>query len=387
MRGPSMSGKRPQSRMPYAQVVAALLCAGFLLAGCLSLHAPTPGTGRPIAWTELPGWSEAQLATAWPALLQSCVKLRASAAWERLCQDVSLWPAVPTEEQARAFFESRFIPHLHYAQDGSQNGLITGYYEPLLRGSRTRTERYRYPIYRVPDDLLIVDLGELYPALRGQRVRGRLDGKRVVPYYPRAHIDNGRAPLAGNELLWVDDIVELFFLQIQGSGRVQLESGEMLHVGYADQNGHPYVAIGRVLRERLGVNPEDIDMPRIRAWLKANPAEAAELLNSNPSYVFFGLRESTLPGPLGSLGVPLYAERAIAVDPNFVPLGVPVWLDTHLPDTNAPYRQLVFAQDTGGAIRGPARADLFMGYGDRAESIAGRMRQVGRLYVLLPRAS
>jgi membrane-bound lytic murein transglycosylase A len=362
--------------------LGAALALLLWLAGCVT--GPKPGATVAVPWSALPGWPNGSAASAWPALLQSCSKLSTrDLRWRGVCDDAVRY-LDPTEDEARAFFESHFQPHLQYGPDGTPDGMITGYYEPLLNGSRTRSERYRYPVYRAPEDLLTIDLGNLYPDLRKQRLRGRLQGRRVVPYYSRAQIDNGKSPLAGNELLWVDDAVALFFLQVQGSGRVRLDSGEMLYVGYADQNGHPYVAIGRILRERLEMKPEDVTLQFIRSWLETNPEEAEWLFNTNPSYVFFMLRDGSLPGPVGSLGVPLLAERAIAVDPAHVALGLPVWLDTTLPSADTPYRRLVFAQDTGGAIRGPARADLFLGYGETAEDIAGRMRQKGRLYLLLP---
>lgn len=343
-----------------------------------------PGPGHALSWSSLPGWDEAGLAGAWPALLNSCAKLGvADSVWRSICADARAQPP-PGNAGARAFFERWFEPHQQRTGLFQRTGLITGYYEPLLNGSWTRSERYRYPIYRAPDDLLSVELGSVYPELKGKRVRGRLDGRRVVPYYSRAEIDNGKTPLAGNELLWVDDSVALFLLHVQGSGRVRLASGEMVAVGYAQQNGHPYTSIGRTLIERTGLAPDQIDLPTIRAWLKQHPDQAQSLMNTNPSYIFFALRDGSLPGPLGSLGVPLLAQRAIAVDPNYIPLGTPVWLDTELPGDGPPYRQLVFAQDTGGAIKGPLRADLFLGSGAGAEDVAGRMRQEGRLYLLLP---
>lgn len=344
----------------------------------------TFGPGPALSWSQLPGWEQAPLASAWPALLNTCTKLASSSAsWREIC-DAAIARPVADDAGARAFFERWFQPHRQRAGWFRSNGLITGYYEPLLHGSWTRTARYRYPIYRPPDDLLTVDLDSVYPELKGKRVRGRLQGRRVVPYYSRADIDSDGAPLAGNELLWVDDPVELFFLQIQGSGRVQLDTGETVAVGYAEQNGYPYTAIGRVLVERAGFDPDHIDLPTIRAWLRSHPDKAQAVMNANASYVFFALRDESLPGPLGSLGVPLLAQRAIAVDPAYIPLGVPVWLDTELPDSDAPYRRLVFAQDTGGAIKGPVRADLFFGDGPEAEANAGRMKQEGQLFVLLP---
>jgi membrane-bound lytic murein transglycosylase A len=265
-------------------------------------------------------------------------------------------------------------------------GLITGYYEPLLHGSPVKTKRFRYPVYGRPDDLVVVDLGALYPELQGKRYRGRLNSNRVVPYYSRTEISQGKRPPDETVLAWVDDPVALFFLEIQGSGRIRLPDGKMLHVGYADQNGHPYVAIGRTLVDSGAMKLEEATMPAIRDWLKANPEKAQAVLNSNPSYVFFTLREPDNTGPIGALNVPLQPERSIAVDPNFIPLGSPVWFDTSLPGNSdaRPYRRLVFAQDTGGAIRGPVRADLFLGFGENAERIAGAMRQRGKLYVLLP---
>ena len=353
------------------------------LEGCATF---TPGPGGPLPWSNLPGWSEASIAPAWPALLNSCRKLSASGAvWKSICDDATAI-TVPDEAAARRFFESRFEPHLQRASLFRSQGLVTGYYEPLLNGSRVRTERYRYPLYRPPDDLVTVDLGALYPELNNKSVRGRLVGRRVVPYFARGEIDNQPSPLAGNELLWVDDPIALFFLQTQGSGRVQLPSGETIMVGYADQNGYPYTAIGRTLVERAGLAIEAIDAPTIRAWLSSHPTEAQAVMNTNASYVFFAERDPTLPGPLGALGVPLLPERAIAVDPAYFPLGVPVWLDTTLPDGARPYRRLVFAQDTGGAIKGPLRADLFFGEGMQAETYAGRMRAPGKFYVLQPRA-
>lgn len=371
--------------MPKITHTFVLLGCGLAIAGCSAVPR-APGIGAPVSWTALAGWDAERPAAAWTALAQSCRKLPTrDARFRDICADMKLFPALD-DAIARAFFETRFLPHAVVNETGGDEGLITGYYEPLLNGSRVPTGRFRYPLYRAPDDLVTVELGALYPELNGKRVRGRLDGKRVVPYYSRAEIANGARRLAGNELLWVDDPVALFFLHIQGSGRVRLPSGEMLNVGYADQNGHPYQAIGRRLIEMNVLKPEDVNLQSIRAWLAANPNQASAVLNSDPSYVFFALRDPNLPGPLGALDVPLEAERAIAVDPAFIPLGVPVWLDTTLPGDATPYRRLVYAQDTGGAIKGPVRADLFFGFGDDAERRAGHMKQPGRVYVLLPRA-
>lgn len=359
-----------------------VLWSTLLLVGCPAVRAP--GVGAPVAWSELPGWHDDRLAEAWPALMNTCEKMPArDGRWRLICNDAAAVTS-PDDATARAFFETRFEPREVGNQSGGADGLITGYYEPLLNGSRVRTSRFRYPLYGVPDDLLTVDLGELFPELKGRRVRGRLDGRRVVPYFSRPEIKTKEAALTKHVLLWVDDPVALFFLEIQGSGRVQLASGETVFVGYADQNGHPYVPIGRQLLRTGVFAPGEASMQAIRAWLRANPDRAPALLNSNPSYVFFNVRDPQLPGPLGALSVPLLPERAIAVDPAFIPLGAPVWLDTFIPGDTTPYRRLVFALDTGGAIKGPVRADLFFGHGQSAEERAGAMNAQGRLYVLVP---
>jgi membrane-bound lytic murein transglycosylase A len=268
--------------------------------------------------------------------------------------------------------------------DGSREGLITGYYEPLLRGSRQPSERYRHPVYAVPDDLLAIDLGATYPELKGKQLRGRLEGRRVVPYYDRAGIENGKAAVRGKEIAWVEDAIELFFLQIQGSGRIALDDGRTLRVGYADQNGYPYRSIGRWLVEQGELPLEKASMQGIKAWARQNPDRLAELLNYNARYVFFRELPAELPGPIGALGVPLTAQRSVAVDPAFVPLGAPVYVATTWPNSTRPLNRLMLAQDTGSAIRGPVRADFFWGFGADAAREAGRMKQTLRMWVMLP---
>ena len=296
------------------------------------------------------------------------------------------------EPAARRFFEEAFVPHAVIAAEGSAHGLVTGYYEPILAGSRTRTERYRIPVYGVPQDLVVVDLASLHPELRGLRLRGRVDGRRLVPYWSRAEIeeraraDGGAsgAALGAPVLAWVEDPVELFFLQIQGSGQVALASGERIRLGYADQNGHPYRSLGRYLIERGELTLEQASMQGIKAWAAANPAKLQEALNVNASFVFFREFAGT-DGPVGALGAPLSSQYSIAVDPRYVPLGAPVFLATTFPLSTQPLERLVVAQDTGGAIRGAVRADFFWGTGAEAGTLAGRMRQQGRMWLLWPR--
>jgi membrane-bound lytic murein transglycosylase A len=294
-------------------------------------------------------------------------------------------PPAPDTATLRAFFEQHFSPWQINQTEGGNEGLVTGYYEPLLRGSRTPSAKYRFPILAAPEDLLVVDLSSLYPELKNLRLRGRLQGNKVVPYFSRAEIDAGSAPVRGKELFWVDDVVELFFLQVQGSGRVQLENGDSVRVGYADQNGHPYRSIGKWLIDKGELTLDKASMQGIKDWGRQNPERLAEMLNANPSYVFFRELPNHLAGPLGALGVPITAERSIAIDPRGMPLGAPVWLATTRPNSSETLNRLMMAQDTGGAIRGNVRADFFWGFGDEAGKKAGAMKQKGRMWVLLPR--
>ncbi|MDR2452473.1 MAG: murein transglycosylase A [Candidatus Accumulibacter sp.] len=345
---------------------------------------------RPARWSDLPGWRDDDPTAAWPAFLQSCRGMAGKPhwpAWRAVCEEAR---AVSGEDAraVRGFFENRFTPYRLTNPDGSTQGLVTGYYEPLLRGSRTRAEEFDEPVFGVPPDLLSIDLSAVAPDLANQRLRGRLEGNRVLPYWSRAEMNaRGWADLHPETvLLWVDDPVELFFLQIQGSGRVRLPDGSLVRLGYADQNGHPYRAIGRVLAERGEIPIEQSSMQRIKEWARANPSRLSELLETNPSYVFFREMPERGPdeGPVGALGVPLTPGRSIAVDRRHVPLGAPVFLSTTAPASMAPLRRLMLAQDTGGAIRGVVRADFFWGFGAEAGSQAGRMKQPGEMWVLLP---
>lgn len=297
--------------------------------------------------------------------------------------------ALPQEDEAaaRSFLESNFEAWALAGSDGVADGLVTGYYEPVLAGSRTRSERFRHPVYGVPEDLVAVNLDSVVPELKGLRLRGRLEGNRLVPYWTRAEIEartGARAPVLG----WVEDPVELFFLQIQGSGQIELESGGRLRLGYGDQNGHPYRSMGRYLAQRGELALDQASMQGIKAWAAANPRKLREALDANPSYVFFREMpntDGTQEGPVGTLGVPLTAEYSIAVDPRHVPLGAPVFLATTRPLSSQPLERLVAAQDTGGAIRGVVRADFYWGSGNEAGALAGRMRQQGRMWILWPR--
>ena len=346
------------------------------------VEAPKAPPLSPVTFGEIDGWTEDAVDQAWSAFLGSCDGLNARAEWRNVCSEARQLNAEPPA--IRAFFEARFKPYQLTNPDGNASGMITGYYEPLLRGSRTRRAPYNYPLYAPPDDLLVIDLSSVAPDTKNMRLRGRIEGRKVVPYYSRKEIEQGGAPVTGKEIVWVDDAVEAFFLQIQGSGRVRTESGEMVRVGYADQNGHPYQSIGRLLVERGEMPLHEASMQGIQRWARKHPGKLPELLNQNPSYVFFRELPHRDGGPLGALGVPLTPERSIAVDPRYVPLGAPVFLATTRPNSSEPLKRLMMAQDTGGAIRGVVRADFFWGFGAAAGAEAGRMRQQGRMWVLLP---
>ncbi|WP_313950747.1 murein transglycosylase A [Accumulibacter sp.] len=344
---------------------------------------------QPARWSELPGWTEDDLRAAWPAFLQSCRALAKRPQWplwRTACEQAKALPA-PSTAAIRNFFEARLQPWLLTNPDGNSQGMVTGYYEPLLRGSRTRGKPYLQAVLGVPPDLLSIDLGSVQPELKNLRLRGRLQGNKVVPYFSRAEINSREQAYSDRVLLWVDDPIELFFLQIQGSGRVKLPDGSMVRLAFADQNGHPYQSIGKLLVERGELTLDQASMQGIKEWARANPSRLTDLLNANPRYVFFSeqaLKGGEGDGPSGALAVPLTPERSIAVDPAHVPLGAPVFLSTTQPATTTPLRRLMLAQDTGSAIRGVVRADFFWGFGATAGTQAGRMKQQGQMWVLLP---
>jgi membrane-bound lytic murein transglycosylase A len=357
-----------------------------------SLPPPPPPLLRyePAEWANLPGWRSDDIAAAWPALLTSCRAPRMAPVWSSFC--TAAQPIAATDVAAqRALIETRLKPwHLvTLSQDGKserrEQGMVTGYYEPLVNGARKRGGVYQTPLYAVPDDLVTIDLGDLYPQLKGERVRGRLQGKRVTPYPDRERLADGKL-LAGKELVWLDSAADAFFLQIQGSGRVRLTDGSMLRLSFADVNGQPYRSIGKYLVDKGEMTVEQAALPALKQWLAAHPERQAEIFNANPSVVFFQEEKLGDPsiGPRGALGYPLTAGRSMAVDPRQLPLGAPLYLATTHPLTHQPLARLVFGQDTGGAIRGALRADFFWGLGPQAGEAAGAMREQGSFWLLWP---
>jgi len=351
-----------------------------------------------ITYQSLPGWKAERHSEVLPVFLKSCARLRKQppdqavgpkremgriSDWVRLCDDAQvIRPGNDTE--AQYFFESRFAP---YAMSGheSKTGLITGYYEPELRGAWKSDQTYRFPLYALPKDLVSADLESFDDKWAGEQVAGRLEGSRYVPYYTRAEIESGQ--LAGQqlEILWVNDPIDSFFLHIQGSGRIILPDGSHVRLGYAGRNGRRYTAIGRELVAAGIMRLKDVNMGSLRRWLESNPVAGQAVMQKNKSFIFFRVVKGQ--GPLGAQGVVLTPGRSVAVDRRHVPLGVPMWLETTEPGTRPvkKIRKIVIAQDTGSAIKGPVRADYFWGHGRPAGEKAGIMKQKGKLYMFLPR--
>ena len=357
-----------KNQKTFILLVLALLagCAPQRTAGNAPAAIAVPATSgpslTPVRFDQLPGWTADRPSEAVPSFLAGCPRLRDQQLLALCSRARNLAPG--NDIAARAFFEQSFQPHLA-STDGTAQGLVTGYYEPEFRASRTRGGEFQTALLRRP--------------------AGHTQG-RTLP--PRAQITRGALARRGLELLWVADPVDAFFLQIQGSGRARLDDGAIVRVTYDGQNGQPYVPIGRVLVDRGEMKLEDVSMQSIRAWLKSHPGEATGVMDQNPSYVFFREVRDAAPdvGPPGAMGVPLTPLRSVAVDRAHIALGTPIWLDTNdalIPTT--PLRRLAMAQDVGGAIKGLLRADLFYGWGPDAEEHAGRMRQPGSVYVLLPR--
>ncbi|ACY17334.1 MltA domain-containing protein [Haliangium ochraceum] len=357
---------------------------------------------EPVAFADIPGWQQDRVDQAMPALLRSCGRLDrlplqrpvgpgalagTVATWRPICKAARRVPAGDADA-ARRFFRAHFAAYLA-GDRGDPAGRFTGYYEAHMRGAEKPGGRYRYPIYKRPPELVMVELNDFYPRPKPRRVAGRVVDGRLKPYYTRAQISRGALAGRDLELFWVDDPVDALFAQIQGSGIVELPDGSEVRVGYAGKNGHAYTAIGRELLREGAITREEMSMQAIRAWFDANPGRTQEMINRNRAFVFFEREQRD--GAIGAQGVVLTPERSVAVDPYYIPLSSPIFIDTEVPDPDAPgqtmpFRQLVIAQDTGGAIRGPVRGDIFWGAGERAFAIAGQLKGRGRYHILLPRA-
>ena len=379
----------------------ALLCilaACLVMAGCAAEVAEQPPEAAllsPVSFESLPGWRADRVSEALPALLLSCRRLEAvaddrpvgrqgvagtAADWRTACRDLE---SLSQDDDAalRASLEAHFEP-FEVSNGGDPSGLFTGYYEAELRGAMVPDDEFRWPLYRRPRDLVSVDLKRFRADLEGVRIIGRVEDGKLVPYRARAEIDDGALAGQDLEILWVDP-VDAFFLHVQGSGRVALRDGSIVRLGFAASNGLPFTAIGRSLLDEGKVPRDQASMQGIRDWLRAHPDEAREVMQKNARYIFF--RTISGDGPIGAQGVALTPGRSLAVDPQFMPLGAPVWLDTTWPGGDRPLQRLMVAQDTGGAIEGPVRGDFFWGFGEEALHWAGRMKQTGRYYLFLPK--
>ncbi|MFP6760056.1 MAG: murein transglycosylase A [Alphaproteobacteria bacterium] len=379
-------------------MVRATLAGGVLLAlmACgPKVDAPAAIGLTPTSYDALAGWRDDRHAEALVAFARSCERLirladdrtlgadgiaGTVAEWRPPCDAIGTVPA-GDDSAARGYFEFWFAP-FEISDRGRTNGLFTGYYEASLDGARAPSARFSTPLHARPANLVTVDLGVFRDEFKGERIAGRVIDGRLMPFHDRATIDAGALDGDDLEVVWVDDPVDAFFLHIQGSGRIALADGSELRVGYAAQNGHAYTAVGRILIADGEVTREAMSMQAIRSWLAANPDRARDLMNRNRSYVFFTVLDGD--GPLGSEGVALTPGRSLAVDRRFLPMSVPLWLDSTMPGEQ-PLRRLMIAQDTGGAIKGAVRGDVFWGHGEDAADIAGRMKARGRYYLLLPR--
>ena len=335
-----------------------------------------------VAWDKLPEVSNEDLLAGYSSWFSACKRLAKDKVWGPTCAAAASVPLDPVA--VRDFLQTQLQVYSLRSSEHGANGLITGYYEPIYNGSEQRNDEHSVPIYGVPDDLIVVNLDSIYPELKGKRLRGRLDGRVLRPYDDAATI--GEKGVNAPVLAWLRYPMDLQFLQIQGSGRVQLESGRQLRIAYADQNGHPYKPIGRWLVEQNQLKKDEVSMGKIKAWAVANPDKVPELLGSNPSYVFFTLRPDSNEGPRGSLNVPLTAGYSVAIDRKVIPLGSLLWLSSSRPD-GTPLTRPVAAQDTGGAIAGEVRADMFWGTGDAAGDLAGNMKQQGQIWMLWPKGA
>jgi membrane-bound lytic murein transglycosylase A len=376
-----------------------------LLGACEKKPPPVEGPPQllltPVSYAELPGWAEDGQAEALPAFLRSCGRLARQpdargvgpgglggrvADWRPACAALAQVPS-GDHGAARRAIEAHFAPFK--ARDASHehdqdSGLLTGYYESELNGAPFPGGPYQVPIYAKPRDLVTVRLGRFRADLEGEQIVGRVADGQLLPYHTRREIEEGALGIGEAELLWSDDPVDVFFLHIQGSGRVRMPDGSFRRIGFAASNGRDFTAIGRALLEEGKVPRDQASMQGIRAWLRAHPAEAAEMMQRNARYIFFRWIEGE--GPIGAQGVALTPGRSLAVDPKFLPFGAPLYLDTTWPGGDKPLRRLVVAQDMGSAIKGPLRGDFFWGSGEAALEYAGRMKQKARFYLLLPKS-
>ncbi len=369
---------------------------------CFILWKPKPHkiTFRTSSFSELPGWSTVDTKKSLLAFQKSCkaflkqdpnqsvgsefVDLQAKD-WHPACM-AALSLTRASNKEIKAFFQKWFIP-VEFFDRQPVNGLFTGYYMPLLKGSLTKTKKYHVPLYGLPRNLVTINLSLFDPKLKHRTLVGRVKGHQVVPYYTRAEINKGAIKDVAPVIAWVDSTIDRLFLEIQGSGIIEFDDGKQIIVGYDGQNGAPYTAIAKVLIDQGVMTRENASMQQIRHYLEAHPDQINRVLNQNKSFVFFDILQQR--AALGTQGVPLTPGYSLAIDRQWVPLGTPVWLSTTRPyqksDQHKVFQRLMVAQDTGGAIKGVVRGDVFWGAGVQATAIAGKMKNKGQYWLLMPR--
>jgi len=324
------------------------------------------------SFDSLPSFEEENYDAIVDEFVNNCRTKKAQKLYAGLCEDAKV------THDAKHFLTENFIPYLVYNDKNSSDGLLTGYYEAELHASKVETKKYKYPLYETPKDLITVDLSSIYPELKSYRLRGRVEGNKLVPYDTRE--ESREKKIDADVICYCDSKIDRFFLEIQGSGQVKLDDNSTIFVGYDNQNGYKYRSIGRYLVKIKALHLEDVSLQSIKAWLDEHPSRIDEVLNYNKSLVYFKERTQ---GATGALGLELHAKRAVAVDRRYIPLGSLLYMEAHVADKN--FSRAVFAQDSGGAIKGAVRADLFLGSGDEAEKTAGELKSKLKLWILLPK--
>lgn len=361
----------------------------LLLAGCSQMQTQPPSLRtqyNPVTFEQLKGWNQKEAEGLRNSLMQTCSAFKHKRGmvnsnpifgsyqqWHTLCKQLAITP----QNQLTQFFKANFQAYQINPED---KGLFTGYYTPVYPGSRTKSPEYTTPLLKTPNDLIRVKLNQFYDG--SGTLYGKVNKGWLVPYDNRTAINKRfrQGNYKKDVLCWMKNPVDRIFLQIQGSGYIQLPSGEKVLMQFASKNGQPYYPIGRYLKQNNLL--KNISMQTIRQWLKENPSQAQKVLNLNKSFVFFS--ESSHP-PLGALGVPVTADRSVAIDPRYIPLGYPVWIDTTLTATGQSYQHAFAAQDTGSAIKGAVRADIYFGVDNRAALYAGHQNASGKLFILAPK--
>jgi len=357
-----------------------ILLTGLLFAGCTQMPSPklkslSYGDYQESSFDAIPSWKNENFEEALAVFMKTCTKTSSKELYKRSCENSKRF-INKDGHSAKEFFQTNFTPFVSL----STSSLATGYFEPKIEGSLEKKDEFVYPLYGVPSDLLKIELSKRYKKQLKHPLRGRLVDGSVKPYFTREEI-NDNALASQEPICYVKDKIDLFFLQVQGSGSVQLDDNSILYVGYADQNGYPYVSIGKEMIKQGLIKREDVSLQSIRRYLQEHPEQSDMILNANPSYVFFEKRSHSASG---ALGLVLEAERSVAVDRKNIPLGMPMFVSTDDPLGGKKFEKIVFAHDTGGAIKGEARIDIFYGSGKHARQKAGHMKNRLDMWLLIP---